>query len=76
MRAVASMPCRRGGLDLGRRQAEDEDVVVADEIAQLDVGAVERADRQRAVQRHLHVAGAGGLHAGGRDLLGEIDRRE
>ena len=42
------------------------------QIADLDVGAVERADGQRAVERQLHVAGAGRLHARGRDLLGEV----
>ena len=72
MRSVESMPCGARRLDFGRGQAEDEDVVVADQIADLDVGAVERADGQRAVQRHLHVAGAGGLHAGGGNLLGEV----
>ena len=41
----------------------------------LDIGAVERADGQRAVQRELHVAGARRLHAGGRDLLRQIGRR-
>jgi hypothetical protein len=44
-------------------------------VADLDIGAVERADGQRAVQRELHVAGAGGFHAGGRDLLGEVGGR-
>ena len=38
----------------------------------LDVGAVERADGERAVEPELHVAGARGLHAGGADLLGEV----
>ena len=41
-------------------------------IANFDVGAVEGADGDGAVQRELHVAGAGGLHAGGRYLLGEV----
>ena len=41
-------------------------------VADFDIGAVERADGQRAVQRELHVAGAGGFHAGGRNLLGEV----
>src|SRR5690606_37394995 len=40
-----------------------------------DIGAVERADGERAVQRELHVAGARRLDAGGRDLLGKIGRR-
>ena len=41
----------------------------ADRLADLHVGAVERADGERAVHRELHVAGAGRLLAGGRDLL-------
>ena len=63
-------------LDLRRGQAEDEDVVVADPLADLDVGAVERADGQRAVERQLHVAGARGLHAGGGNLLGQVGGRD
>jgi hypothetical protein len=69
-------PASPRGLDFGGGQAKDENVFVAHEIAQLDIGAVERADRQRAVQRHLHVSGPGGFHARGRDLLGQIDRRD
>ncbi len=41
-------------------------------IADFDIGAVERADGQRAVQRQLHVAGAGGFHARGRNLFGQV----
>ena len=44
--------------------------------ADLDVGAVHRADGQRAVQRELHVAGARGLRARRGDLLGQLGRRE
>ena len=77
--STASRPvkrgCRRCSTSLGG-QAEDEDVVGADPVANLDVGAVERADGQRAVERKLHVAGAGGLHAGGRDLLRQVGRRD
>ena len=62
-------------LDLFGGEAEDEDVLGADMIADLDVGAVEGADGEGAVQRQLHVAGAGCFHAGGRDLLGEIGGR-
>ena len=36
-----------------------------DFLANLDVGAVQRADGQRAVHPELHVAGAGGLLARG-----------
>lgn len=56
--------------------AEDKDIVFAHLLGDFDVGAVQRADRQRAVQRQLHVAGAGGLFAGGGDLLGDIRRRD
>ncbi len=38
----------------------------------FDIGAIEGADGERAVEREFHVAGAGGFHAGGRNLLGEI----
>ena len=41
-------------------------------IADFDIGAVKRADGQRAVQRELHVAGAGGFHARGRNLLRQV----
>ena len=44
--------------DLFGAQSEDEDVLRADFVANLDVRAVERADGQRTVERHLHVAGA------------------
>ena len=56
-------------------QAEDDDVVAAHMLEDLDIGAVQRADGERAVQRELHVAGARGLHARRRDLLGEIGGR-
>ena len=56
--------------------SEDEDILGADLLADLDIGTVEGADRQRAVEREFHVAGAGGLLAGGGDLLGEISRRD
>ena len=46
-----------------------------DVLADLDIGAVQRADGQGPVERKLHVAGAGGFHAGGRNLLGQIGRR-
>ena len=43
--------------------------------ADFDVGAVQRADRERAVHAELHVAGARGLFAGRRNLFGQIRRR-
>ena len=71
---------RRGVVALAHRGdllggvAEEEEVLVAGLLADLDVGAVERADGQRAVHHELHVAGAGGLLAGGRDLLRQLGR--
>ena len=66
------VPERLPLLDLLSRHAEQEEVLLADQLADLDVGAVERADGQRAVERELHVAGAGRLLAGQRDLLREV----
>ena len=63
-------------LDLRRRHAENEDVVKTYCFRDLDVGSVHRADRERAVKRHLHVSGAGCLHAGSGNLLAEIGRRD
>jgi hypothetical protein len=62
----------RSAYDLLDGEPEDEDVLVAHLLADLDVGAVERADGQRAVEGELHVAGARGLLAGGGDLLREV----
>ncbi len=56
--------------------AEDEDIVGADVIADFDIGAVERADGERTVERELHVAGARGFHAGGRYLLRQVGGRD
>ncbi|KAF1853432.1 hypothetical protein Lal_00041062 [Lupinus albus] len=60
----------------GRVEAEDEDVVRADMVLDLDVGAVQRADRQRAVEGELHVAGARGFETRRRDLLRQVGRRD
>ena len=60
--------------DLGLVHAEEEEVVVADEPADLDIGAVIGADGQGAVEGELHVPSAGGLLAGERDLLGQVGR--
>ena len=61
-----------GLLDLLDGLAEEEEVLRADDAVDLDVGAVERADGQGTVHRELHVAGARGLLAGGRDLLRQV----
>ncbi len=65
----AQLPHRLGG------EAEDEDVVLPHGVADLDVGAVQGADGQRAVEGQLHVAGARGLGAGGGDLRREFGSR-
>ena len=62
--------------DLLGGEAEDHDVLRADEFADLDVGAVERADGERAVEGELHVAGPRSLHARRRDLLGKVGGRD
>ena len=76
MRRSESMPWRRRAVDLLGGQAEDEDVVVADTLDDLDIRAVQRADGQRAVQGELHVAGAGRFHPGRGDLLRQVGRRD
>ena len=45
-------------------------------LLHLDVGAVQRTDSQRPVERELHVTGAGCLSPRQRDLFGEIRRRD
>ena len=58
--------------DLGGGEAEEEEILRADFLADFDIRAVERADGERAVERELHVAGAARFLAGGGDLLGQI----
>ena len=62
-------------LGLGRFHAENEDILAAHGLADLHVGAVHRADGQRAVHHELHVARAGGFLARDRDLLGDLRGR-
>ena len=56
------VPLRASCGDFFGRHAEDKDVFRTHGIANLDVGAVERADGQRTIERELHIAGAGGFH--------------
>ena len=63
------------GLDLIYGQAEQEEVLRSRLFANLDVGPVEGADRQGAIDHELHVAGARRFLAGGGDLLGYVRRR-
>ena len=43
--------------------AEQEEVLVTDPLADFDIGTIERADCQRAIERQFHIAGAGRFHA-------------
>ena len=56
-------------------RALPKEVPVADELADLDAGAVVGADRQRPLSE-LHIAGARGLLARQRDLLRKVCRRD
>ena len=47
-----------------------------DGVADLDVGPVQRANRQRAVERELHVAGPRSLLARRRDLHRQVGGRD
>src|ERR1700689_3768429 len=51
-------------LDLFSSQAKDEYVLRADRSLDLDIRAIQRPDRQRAVHRELHVAGPRRFAAG------------
>ena len=56
-------------------QAEQEEILRTHLVAYLDVGAVQRADGERPVQRQLHVARARGLGSGSGYLFGKIGSR-
>jgi hypothetical protein len=60
------------GPNFGHFEAIDEDIVLAHFLQDLDIGAVESADRDGAIQRQLHVAGSRCFGSGGRDLLAQI----
>ncbi len=55
---------------------EDKDILFTHLLGNLDVRAVQRPDSERAIQRQLHIAGAGGFLTGSRNLLGDIRRRD
>ena len=63
-------------LHLIRRQAEKEEVFRPDLFPDLHIGAVQRPDGQRAVQRQFHVAGARRLFPGGGNLFRQVCRRD
>ncbi len=72
-RGVALVALR---LDLIGGQPEEEEVLLAHLLADLDVGPVEGAHGQRAVHGELHVPGARGLHPRQGDLLRDVGGRE
>lgn len=55
--------------------AKDKDILFTHLLSDFNVSAVQRSHSQRPVQRQFHVAGAGRLFPGGRNLLGNIRRR-
>ena len=55
---------------------EDIDVLLAHLLADLHIGTVHGAQRQRTVQHELHVAGAGGLLGGKADLFRQVTGRD
>ena len=72
VRVVAARPqCA----DLFRGKPEQKEILGSDLVANLDIGAIQRADGESAIERELHVAGAARLHSGRRYLLREIGRR-
>ena len=60
------------GGDFVRRHAEDEDIVFAYMVQHFDIGAVQRANGQRAVQGKFHIARARGFKACCADLFGNV----
>mmetsp|Transcript_50300 Transcript_50300/g.139674 ORF Transcript_50300/g.139674 Transcript_50300/m.139674 type:complete len:318 (+) Transcript_50300:689-1642(+) len=52
--------------------AEQEEVFLPHTLADLHVGAVQRADEQAAVHLELHITGTRGLRASGGDVLAQL----
>src|SRR4030095_2469871 len=61
--------------DLLCSQTEEEKVLGADFLANLDICAVERADCKRTVKSKLHITGSARLLARGGNLFGQISGR-
>ena len=59
-------------VDLGGQHTEDELVLLAGGVGDLDVCAVQSTQRDGTVQHELHVAGTGSLGACQRDLLRDL----
>ncbi len=66
---------RLEGLHLFHPEAEEEEILLANRVQDLDVGAVVGADGERPVHHELHVAGAGGFLSGRGDLLRQVGAR-
>ena len=58
--------------DLINRVSEDEDILLTDFFTDLDIRTIEGADRQRTIQRKLHVTSAGCFLTRSRNLLRQI----
>ena len=68
-RHIASAP---KVVDLGGGHAEDNNILVADCVVNLNIRAVERAESYRAVHHQLHIARAARLGSGEGYLLADI----
>src|SRR5690606_41788809 len=64
------------GQYLIRGHPEDEGVVLAYRLGDLDVGTVQSADGKGTIQGELHVPGSGGLIARSGDLFRQVAARE
>ena len=62
--AAGLVALRPQGKDLIGVEAEEEEVVRADQIADLDIGPIQRADGEGAVEGEFHIARPRGLLAG------------
>src|ERR1700751_4399483 len=63
-------------LNLFDGQAKQEQVLLPCFLRHFDSRAVQSADRQSSIHHELHVAGSAGLVACGRNLVGDIARRD
>ena len=59
-------------LNLLARRTKGVDVILAHQLGDLDVGAVERTEGHGAIEHELHVRGTACLLARQRDLLGDV----
>src|SRR5215475_225374 len=64
------------GGDLFGAKPENEDIRFTHFLADFDIGPIERADRQRAIEGEFHIAGPGSLRASGGDLLADVGSRD